>query len=139
MTSSTPSTSPPCWTHLVTTNNPIHTSTSAMTVDDDARGKIIIALAIVRLCLAIFGCIANVVAAVVLTNRKLWSPTSMLLLSLVIYDAFYLVLVIPVGATSISVNLHFTAARYVLHSPVKEGGVGGMVMMIIVKVRKHGA
>ncbi|XP_076470836.1 uncharacterized protein LOC143300792 [Babylonia areolata] len=75
------------------------------------RGRIIIALAVVRLCLAGFGCVANVVAAVVLTNRKLWSPTSMLLLSLVIYDAVYLLLVLPVGATSISVNVHFSAAR----------------------------
>ncbi|KAK7498980.1 hypothetical protein BaRGS_00009789 [Batillaria attramentaria] len=78
----------------------------------DSQERIIIALAICRLFLAIFGCAANVIAAVVLTNRKLWSPTSMLLLSLVIYDAFYLLLVIPTSAASISITVQFTAAKF---------------------------
>ncbi|XP_025088623.1 LOW QUALITY PROTEIN: uncharacterized protein LOC112560779 [Pomacea canaliculata] len=81
-------------------------------MEDSGRESIVIVLAIVRLCLAVFGCIANTVSAVVLTNRKLWSPTSMLLLSLVVYDALYLLLVLPITAISISINVHYTAAKY---------------------------
>lgn len=83
-----------------------------LSMEDSGRESIVIVLAIVRLCLAVFGCIANTVSAVVLTNRKLWSPTSMLLLSLVVYDALYLLLVLPITAISISINVHYTAAKY---------------------------
>ncbi|KAL8580334.1 hypothetical protein ACOMHN_039545 [Nucella lapillus] len=105
-------------------NNNIHNNSSssssssppslqAMSPEPDPlKEKVIIALAIVRLALAVGGFLLNVVAGVVLTSRRLWSPTSMLLLSLVVCDAFYLLLVIPVGAASISVNLDFTYARY---------------------------
>ena len=56
------------------------------------------AFSILRLGLAIFGVLANTLTGVVLTNRKLWSPTSMLLLSLVAYDAVFLLASIPVSA-----------------------------------------
>ncbi|KAL8616300.1 hypothetical protein ACOMHN_056243 [Nucella lapillus] len=119
----------PCLLHLLhplpndTNTQPLHLLPSSspspifglnytLSEEEARRGRIISALAVVRLCLSVFGCVANTIAAVVLTNRKLWSPTSMLLLSLVIYDAFYLLLGIPVGATSISVNLNFTPAGY---------------------------
>ncbi|RUS91774.1 hypothetical protein EGW08_000482, partial [Elysia chlorotica] len=62
------------------------------------------AFTILRLCLAIFGVLANTVTGVVLTNRKLWSPTSMLLLSLVAYDAVFLLASIPVSAMGVVIT-----------------------------------
>nr|KAI8762143.1 FMRFamide receptor-like [Biomphalaria glabrata] len=53
------------------------------------------AFTVIRTTLAVFGVAANMVTAVVLTNRRLWSPTSMLLLSLVVYDAIFLLASIP--------------------------------------------
>ncbi|KAK7114020.1 hypothetical protein V1264_000149 [Littorina saxatilis] len=104
---------PPCFPRVGGGNNASsNISNDTFNPDADVREKIIITMAIVRVGLAVFGFGANIIAAVVLTNRKLWSPTSMLLLSLVIYDAVYLLLVIPVGATSISINISFTTSRY---------------------------
>ncbi|GFO27068.1 FMRFamide receptor [Plakobranchus ocellatus] len=60
---------------------------------------------IVRLCLAIFGVLANTVTGVVLTHRKLWSPTSMLLLSLVAYDAVFLLASIPVSFMGVVITI----------------------------------
>ena len=62
------------------------------------------AFTILRLALAIFGVIANTITGVVLTNRKLWSPTSMLLLSLVAYDAVFLLVSIPVSAMGVVIT-----------------------------------
>ena len=120
-----PTSSACAWSHNGTTSVPLLTPAPvpasnhsySFGSDDDGSGEIrtrvVIALTIVRVVLASVGCGANVVAAVVLTNRKLWSPTSMLLLSLVIYDAIYLLLVVPVGVVSISVNVQFSLARWV--------------------------
>ncbi|GFR86006.1 FMRFamide receptor [Elysia marginata] len=62
------------------------------------------AFTILRLCLAIFGVLANTVSGVVLTNRKLWSPTSMLLFSMVAYDAVFLLASIPVSAMGVIIT-----------------------------------
>lgn len=51
----------------------------------------------IRICLAVFGLVANTITGVVLTNKRLWNPTSMLLLSLVAYDAVFLLASIPMG------------------------------------------
>ncbi|CAG5121369.1 unnamed protein product [Candidula unifasciata] len=67
-------------------------------VDEFSNGvnpTIAAALTIVRICLTVCGLVTNTVTGVVLTNRKLWSPTSMLLLSLVAYDAVFLLASIP--------------------------------------------
>ncbi|CAL1543112.1 unnamed protein product [Lymnaea stagnalis] len=44
------------------------------------------------------------ITAVVLTNRRLWSPTSMLLLSLVAYDAVFLLASIPISVTGLFIK-----------------------------------
>ncbi|BFZ19354.1 hypothetical protein BsWGS_22393 [Bradybaena similaris] len=68
------------------------------------------AFTIVRICLTVFGLLTNTITGVVLTNRKLWSPTSMLLLSLVAYDAVFLLASIPPSVVDVTTN----AAAYVI-------------------------
>lgn len=87
-------------------NVAVNSSHVPFSLEDDRKEVFFIALGIIRLNLAIFGILANIISALVLTNRKLWSPTSMLLLSLVVYDAVYLLLVIPLSASGVYVNFH---------------------------------
>lgn len=68
------------------------------------------AFTIVRIGLTVFGLLTNTVTGVVLTNRKLWSPTSMLLLSLVAYDAVFLLASIPPSVVDVTTN----AAAFVI-------------------------
>ncbi|XP_035829384.1 FMRFamide receptor-like [Aplysia californica] len=58
---------------------------------------------ILRICLSVFGVLANMVTGVVLTNKRLWSPTSLLLLSLVAYDAIFLLVSIPMSVWGVLV------------------------------------
>lgn len=64
-------------------------------VDLNGDPTVLYSFTVVRTCLALFGLLANTVTGVVLTNKKLWNPTSMLLLSLVAYDALFLLASIP--------------------------------------------
>lgn len=63
--------------------------------EGDGRTPLNFTFSIIRLCLAIFGVLANSVTGVVLANRRIWSPTSLLLLTLVAYDALFLLASIP--------------------------------------------
>ncbi|XP_046543621.1 FMRFamide receptor-like [Haliotis rubra] len=47
-------------------------------------------LGVVRIALACFGIIANIVSIRVLTHKSIWSATSILLISLVVYDTLFL-------------------------------------------------
>ncbi|XP_067651002.1 FMRFamide receptor-like [Haliotis asinina] len=48
-------------------------------------------LGVVRIALACFGIVANIVSIRVLTHKSIWSATSILLISLVVYDTLFLI------------------------------------------------
>ena len=108
--------SPPTGLINLTTPLPVSLNSS---LELEGQHSFDTSIAIFRICLSVFGVVANSVTCVVLTNKRLWSPTSLLLLSLVAYDTVFLVMTLIQGLVSTLPQVDWPILVLVITYPVR--------------------
>ncbi|XP_050392522.1 FMRFamide receptor [Patella vulgata] len=99
--------------------------------------RVFFALGVVRIGLACFGVVGNILSVIVLAHRSMRSSTAVLLICLALYDTVFLVatgVTAVVGLNTISMSmslLHIVAAFYPIRNIAQMGSVYATVILTV--------